>query len=127
MLVLQHNTNVHNMAYRAVSTSDLDLLENSDLSVAMKMFFDVRLFRTRLPLDSGGAYTVDDWNVLHVAVYMGKSALVEALLQDLGADVNSETLSYRLSPLLIAIAKGFHGIMQLLLAHGADPNYSSGR
>jgi hypothetical protein len=91
----------------------------------MHAYFESQLFPTTIA--KRPRIFNDEWTALHLAVYQGKSEMVKLLLEEHNARVNGHSIVFLLSPLMIAIGKGYHNIMKLLLSHGADANDNTGR
>ncbi|MGE3318031.1 MAG: ankyrin repeat domain-containing protein [Candidatus Berkiella sp.] len=72
--------------------------------------------------------TINDDDIVRFmrAIIDGNTDSVQTYI-NMGANVNYATQYRHRTPLLVAIAKGHEEIVSLLLSHGADPNFCSGR
>lgn len=125
----QHIQNCQKPLYRAVCTSDIDLLRDTLAKDRWDILNFMRVsFKDPINAELQGNKTLtDDWTVLHLATYYGKIELVQELLWNRQAKVDIHTLSFLYTPLMLAICKGHYELMQLLLLQGADANDSCGR
>ena len=130
-LCIQTALNTGNRLYEAVCSSDTEMLSETLKSGRathldfMHIYFESQLFPTTIV--KRPKMFKDEWTALHLAVYHGKSEMVKLLLEQHHARVNGHSIVFLLSPLMVAIGKGHHNIMKLLLAHGADANDNTGR
>lgn len=128
---MEASRNIGKPLYVAVCTNNTDLLTETLNSGGachldfMHAYFESQLFPSTIAKPP--RILNDEWTALHLAVYQGKSEMVKLLLETHNARVNGHSILFHLSPLMIAIGKGHHNIMKLLLAHGADANDNSGR
>ena len=127
--VLQHEANAKNILYKAVCTSDMELLRDTLKSSPWMKFQTVKIFLETSVFTSARTThrTYDDWSALHLAVYLGRTDMVLALIEEFDARIDSRSIVYLLTPLVLAVAKGHHHLMNLLLSYGADPNDGEGR
>ena len=128
---IQTVRNTGNLLYEAVCTNDTEMLNetlNSRRATHLDFMhacFESQMFPTTIA--KRPRTFNDEWTALHLAVYQGKSEMVKLLLETHNARVNGHSIVFLLSPLMIAIGKGHHNIMKLLLEHGADANDNAGR
>ena len=85
---------------------------------------DAERIREILQRDASAVNTpnTDGWTPLHLAAFYGRREAATVLL-DHGADVAAASTNGMANQLLHAAAAGRHlSLVELLLAHGADPN-----
>ena len=129
----QHMMNCQNYIFVGICTGNIELINYayglSSQNDLLQASYDVDLFFPFTSPSSSSSSSIcwDDWTPLHLAAYHGKVEVARVLLEEHHAEVNAHSVNIHSSPLLLAIAKGHHEMMRLLLDHEADANDTSGR